>query len=149
MRRSIPLSLFVFAGLFTLIASCSKDLKYTNKVHGTWKISSIEHVSTNGSAALTIQPDGVIQFDKCQVNEDETRGFRQHYAYLIGDSLVSLNATGSYIFDEEATKLIVTVPSEGSTRMTVYNVLAIDRRKLVLEEQHDENTRTVLTLAKK
>ena len=142
------LSLLVLLVLPALFFSCSKDLKHTNRIHGTWELTQLQQITIEGSSFST-DPAGVFQFDKCQVLEQDFRAFRQHYSYTIGDSTVLKNETGSYKFDEEGRLLIIHIPTDNGREETIYHLISLDKRKLVIDQTQSDNSRTILTLTRK
>ena len=137
-----------FLFISCLLFSCSKDLKHTNKIHGTWEITSLQEYSGDGNTFST-DPEGVFQFDKCQVLEDEFRAFRQQYSYSHGSSTISKNETGIYKFDDEGRLLTIRIPDDNGYHQTVYHLISLKNKKLVIEHIRSQNDRTILTLEKK
>lgn len=131
-----------------IVFSCSKDLKQTNKIHGTWEITSLQEYSGDVSSFST-DPEGVFQFDKCQVLEEEFRAFRQQYSYSHGSNTISKNETGIYKFDDEGRLLTIRIPDDNGYHQTVYHLISLKNKKLVIEHIRSQNDRTILTLEKK
>jgi hypothetical protein len=140
--------LFILLALSGLFFSCSKDIRHTNKVHGTWDITGLEHYSGN-SVTFSADPEGVFQFNKCQVYDADFRAFRQQYTYTIGGTTVARNETGQYSFDDDGQLLIVHIPTDNGTRETVYHLVSLKHKELVIEHRSPAGERTVLTLRKK
>lgn len=144
--RKLPLFLlFMLPGL---LFSCSKDIRHTNKVHGIWDITGLEDFSGN-TVTFSTDPEGVFQFNKCQVYDADFRAFRQQYTYTIGDSTVARNETGKYSFDEDGRLLGVLIPGDNGIIETAYHLISLTRKELVIEHRRPAGERTVLTLRKK
>lgn len=129
-----------------LIISCSKEIRNTNKIHGTWNVTSLQQYDAGGDQTLSAQPDGVMQFNKCDVIDDDYRAFRQQYTYSGHTGTVTLNETGSYRFEQDGAVLVVRIPSGGDHEHIRYNVTTLERKKAVLERQHEDNSKTIITL---
>jgi hypothetical protein len=130
-----------------MLLGCSKDLRHTNKIHGTWDITRIEAVSPSGTTLFSTDPDGVIQFDKCDVRPDDFRAYRHDYTYHHGDSTALVRAVGTYKFDDQGRQLVVRVPENGTEHETTYHVVVFEKKEIVMETRGG-NGRTVYMLEK-
>ena len=132
-----------------LFMSCSKDLKHTNSIHGTWEIARIEQFSANGAITFATVPTGIMQFDKCQVNQNYTRAFRQQYSYSTGTETVAFNETGTYTFDNDGQLLVVTIPNDNGHTEMFYHLTSFQNKKLVMEKQNGDGGKMVYSLIRK
>lgn len=137
-----------FAGVGVLLG-CSKDLKHTNKIHGTWDIARIETVSTTGTIVSSIDPDGVMQFDKCDVRPDDFRAYRHDFSYHSGDSVIIDRGVGIYKFDDQGRQLVVRTAANGSETETVYRINAFERKEIRMETHSNEHGKIVYLLEKR
>lgn len=142
--RKIPL--FIASAVACVLLSCSKDLRHTNRIHGTWDITRIEAVSTTGTTHFSIDPDGVMQFDKCDVRPDDFRAYRHDYTYHDGDSVVLQRTTGTYKFDDKGQRLVVHTSENGATVETVYHIVSFERKEILMETHNPDHSRTVYLL---
>ncbi len=139
--------IFLFLALpSTLLFACSKEIRNTNKIHGTWNVTSLQQFDADGNQTLSTQPEGTIQFNKCDVIDKDYRAFRRQYSYAGENGTVTHNETGSYRFEQDGSLLVVRIPNDNGHEHLHYRVTALERKKAVLEQLHDDESKTVLTL---
>lgn len=141
--RYLPL----FIAVAGVLSGCSKDLRHTNRIHGTWDIARIEAVSPSGVTTFSTDPDGVMQFDKCDIRDDDFRAYRHDYAFDSGDSTVLRRSVGVYKFDDEGRQLVVRTSENGTEHETTYHVVIFGKKEILMEIRN-EHGRTAYTLEK-
>ena len=144
--RELPLFLLLLA--FAPVVSCSKDVRQTNKIHGTWDIVKLEEISSNGTMTFSTNPGGVMQFDKCQILDDDFRAFRRLYSYSANGSDVSVNQTGFYKFTEGGRMLTVRIPDDNGDHDTHYTVTSLRHKSLTMEYQQSDGSKMIYSLEK-
>ena len=109
MKKMINRSLFIFAGLTFVLASCGKYeggpglslLTKKGRLAGTWDISSFE--SANGDI-LTFEPN------------TSSLTFEKDGSYMVSITVLGLSDSGTWEFNSEKTAIVST--TDGSTNTT-------------------------------
>jgi hypothetical protein len=121
--RIMRLLLFTLTLLF-IFGSCSKDVRYTNKVNGSWKIDEISGTHTTSSI------DGTIYFNNCDIVDEDFRLMREDYSYQLGDSTVIVKHSGAYKFADKGKTLLLRRTIHGEKTVTAYTVKALTKNSL-------------------
>jgi hypothetical protein len=142
------LLLFITPTLLFLFLSCSKDIRKTNKIHGTWNIERISAVSSAGATTFSADPEGVMQFNKCDIHHEDFRAYRANYTYPAGATTVVVSETGAYRFYDGGERLVIRLKNGNSYHETVYYVTSFTNKKLEMETRNADNSKTVFVLEK-
>lgn len=126
MRTIISLTLLL------AIASCSKNVKNTNRIHGDYTITAID--GTHQVSDIS----GVLKFNKCDIPEENYRTYHEDYTFTLGETVNHVRNTGAYTFRDNGKALFVKIPGEPEERK--YSVQQLDKRSATITRMNGEHS---------